>query len=858
MSLRGYFRSWGMLACACLGGGWPAFAETPPAPTMPTSMELTMQVRQSLSLGTAYLKGLAEKQEHGLVVAPFVEGTRKVASTETYTYTVKYREEKRTRQVPIYEYETYEEFVYVGRNQAEYDYVGANATDSARTLQKVKKQRVKGIKGYQEVHDTVLVRDDSGPIERSYTGTRYTYEKGNDRVVWPVGMLGYNGVALYALLQAGVAPDEEWLHGLARTLQVYVEAYGMPDTTMDLAGLVVGLCRLPTQDERLDALRTRLVSKLLAGQVNQGGASGLWGPVCQDVDLLAALMKEELRLNRELGEVKAEAAARPKSRLLADKVFNGEEERRELLAIFKNISVRAQKLEDITAGMTADPPFNFKPPADFPRILERVYLAPITVDFTKFQTGDLESTAWAVFALRVAKQHGWLPESVQRAKLGKREVLPAVPLSATWQRLLAALPRAYSPKDAYWTEGNACSVVTVFEQAVGIKSEERTEFPLRHTRRAVNDAYAFAIMRSLAEILGDMPAERLNRVLTDSTMQLNAAHLADFANDQRKGLSRQPWPYDMLLFLSGFDRDLGGVWSQRRDLYLQAAWLLIRQQAADGSWGDKQRYIHLASSARALSTEQYIDAKVRHGQGAQFNTDEFRAKFEADWYSRWAWPYFQVVGAPVYTSLAMTFLADSVRPPVCAWWQLLPGTAAPQMLDPGLQQLQRSQGVTLSYTQFPAAIPERALYLLPALVMTGNGVLSEGQKTLLEPLRPWLADDGLLVVETAATGDGRTFADSLTSALAAFEPGCKLGPIPTGRVMASEASLGDLKLLGIQTPGGRVLAVIMPVGPRNGDFAHTRTRAAAVLAAILRKRVPEYVLASDYAKVEVLSVTPSN
>ena len=65
----------------------------------------------------------------------------------------------------------------------------------------------------------------------------------------------------------------------AQRLADYLDAYGLPDRTWDLAWLTVAFANLPQTVELNKTLTERMVRKLLLGQVTEGPGAGLWGPV---------------------------------------------------------------------------------------------------------------------------------------------------------------------------------------------------------------------------------------------------------------------------------------------------------------------------------------------------------------------------------------------------------------------------------------------------------------------------------------------------------------------------------------------------------------------------------------------------
>ena len=199
-----------------------------------------------------------EEENTDRLIFPLIQRSR-VVSREPYEVTVRYRQVVVT--VPVYRnhYEEVEMIVPVREGS-----VTVMRQVTRRVL--VRREQV----GERRVER--LVADPDGPIERTHTRHRVTRGPGLD--VMTVGWLGNNSMALYALLEAGVTPDNApVINEMANSISSHLSTYGLPDDTYDLAWATAALSRYPGQFYRSDV--EALTARLLSGQCDIATQDGL-------------------------------------------------------------------------------------------------------------------------------------------------------------------------------------------------------------------------------------------------------------------------------------------------------------------------------------------------------------------------------------------------------------------------------------------------------------------------------------------------------------------------------------------------------------------------------------------------------
>jgi len=473
----------------------------------------------------------------------------------------------------------------------------------------VRRKVVKRIKvGERKVER--LVRDPDGDIVR--TVRRPVYGPGPDAPdIEPIGWTGNNAMALYALLEAGVTPAEHYaVERLADTLHNHLRGYGISDYTWDIAWAAAAFARYPGRD--YDTLLNQLLGRLLAGQSPSMKARGLWGPVCVNLDHLTRVLEEVAKVEAYAKEVAA-LAKRVKDKADPRRVKAAENLRdaREAMAyLFRRVTRNGLTFAKATKPSLIQNPNDFSDPglmvAGWPYNLYHETLA------------DLQSTALAVFALRVAHDHGKLPRTFSFPRLRSLKKTPLVRPIHTHPALIRTLTRLASAQKATtgWDEMIVWEPTTRFarlpESVMGLPIEVPKSVASRDT--PICDALAVAAMDDLMAILGPTYRAKHGPRVTAAREQLARAAEMTFAIP--RPLPRKPTT--LAQSCRGFDPVAGGTvepyhllcqWRlgaqpaggdpQRVETYTRMMKFLLSHQRPDGLWRSPDS-LHGASTPPAV------------------------------------------------------------------------------------------------------------------------------------------------------------------------------------------------------------------------------------------------------------------
>lgn len=229
--------------------------------------------------------------------------------------------------------------------------------------------------------------------------------------VYPHGMLGCNGMALYVFARAGLG-DHPAVRDLAQAMIDKMMAFGIPDYTFDIAWMSAGFSALG-RDSSYRLWADKLISRLIDGQIREkGDATGLWGPVCIHYAYVAKFFDIELVLRDELKKLEevlsgADAATlksmQPRRADLANALTD-------VVSALREATSQGKRLMDITNP--------WKPAEDtiFPGLPVYIYNRIIA---------DVDSTANAAFAIAEAERVGILPKETRRVNpRGKKLLAP--------------------------------------------------------------------------------------------------------------------------------------------------------------------------------------------------------------------------------------------------------------------------------------------------------------------------------------------------------------------------------------------------------------------------------------------------
>ena len=801
---------------------------------------ITLSTREAIAKAVNFLRERAKKNYHGLILPP--RGVRKIISTERIPYQVRYREEKYIRKIPIYKYEMVDAI----------GYRSGHSTATGRSIGKRKIRKIVGIKSYREEKATRLIRDPKGRVRRTHHRLKHTYEKGESKFIMQPGFLGHNAMALHILLKAGVPPDDPLLVKQVNALQAYVEAYGMPDATYDVAWLTAAFCAWPERTRLLVRLRRQLITKLCYGQVSTGRETGMWGPVSQDVTLLSLLAREELRVGNTITGLKAELKAKPKSRLLARRLAIAEAEKHRLLKFYRPLTCRAQRVTNVTAAFEVDPDPAAALPVGFVEFLDRMRVSPLQLDYIHDQTADMENTAWALLGLREAALNGSLPETVTRPVISRRIRLKPRSTRSVLRKAAAAIAQAYKRRLGGWDEANCHAVVTDFEKHLGLRLERRPTYYLYSAHYPINDAQAYSAFVSLSDALG-LGGMKPYRTLIQRSETLAAKHLeaifpkpAD-EEKERTGktkkkkkpvrFSLQSSPHDLLFYLAGVHRSYVKSHEPRRQLWFHTANELINQQRPDGSWGGGA-YRFMSTSAMELHFEKRMATLKQRHDAQKYDNPKYRATLRRQLRHHNTYLVYDSYRA-FATLFTIHYLASAVRPAICAHWQWQSDPPKLRTLIPALNALYKSTRIRLTTLELKGPIPHERLPYIPLIIINGTAQPPPAQKNFLRELREFLSADGILVLETPGTRAGWALFKHVEGEILRMFPTARKGTIPSDMFFPGRSKRSVPKLRGVLAATGEAMLVFLPLGKRNTSTLMTTRRASRALAQILRTQAPD-------------------
>lgn len=350
----------------------------------------------------------AEENSSGLMVPP--QETRKIEGYETK----KVPHSRQMVKEPVFEWRDVQQMV---PKRDEHGYVIGTELKTVRVPGKVT--------GFRDVER--LVPDPAGTemVDRKVP----IYAAGGP-ALWSKGTIGFNGIVLHVLVRSGLGVHEASAKQ-AEALETFLRETGLPDATFDLAWCVIGLCQMPASEARRD-LVLRLASKLIDGQIRDGAAAGLWGPVSIGAQQLAGLLEQYYRLDAEIAKMDAqlaEAKGPAAARLQAER-SKLNSQRNAIRSQMRDCASQGHRLTSITRSWNPDGQDNAK---DATRELAGLAYYPYNR-----QIGDLEDTALALTALAELKAQGQLPVSPRRVGKGGSAPTTASGIALAAKAVMAA------------------------------------------------------------------------------------------------------------------------------------------------------------------------------------------------------------------------------------------------------------------------------------------------------------------------------------------------------------------------------------------------------------------------------------
>lgn len=843
------------------------------APADPQLLDL--QVRESLAAAVASFDSLCKSDESGLAVAPARQRVRtgyergsNVVVTSRYRLQItryrdvprRYREvvdrySKKRVEVPVYEN------VYgdaIARTAA------GESVDRKEALQR--RKRVTGTKQVSvkmvetEVSDpngairrTRLVPDDAGPIVQGTT--RVLDEKGpiaytnqvpdpagnivvvytnqlpgkpiysGEHEVWSDGLLGQNALVLYALLECGVSSDSEVMRRLASQLTSRCETYGMPDTTWDLAWLTAALSNYAAKqvDPGIGKRAEALAGKLMNGQITDGPARGLWGPVSINTRLLKGMIEYELKLTDKINgrqgkPVAGRAAVDPKRHSIGDKPSRPAQQKKEepdllhsFQANYQFVTTQGREFERIQA------PFRIDPPMGQPDVT----LPGLPVDIYTWAMADLESTALAMFALAEAFEHGFLPAKTPRPTLKGTTgslVLPAESSDAVIARAVNAVCSLRN-EAGKWSDGRSKRKIDHFKGVFESITRDQASHALNTSFTSLSAVQANALLCCAARIVGRKALQsKHSEPMAAAKVDSESALRLFLENNSRESASYCVYPYDMFLAWTSCLEVSDVRIENDRDLWLRAASALVSLRQLAGNWGEGTSVVSSSSLREIGSALPTMNAQL------------------------------------VATAYSMIFLADRLRPPVAGYWSSAGTEPPPKTLSNAVKALTGKLTVPLTITRLgPKGAPSRP-DLLPVVVVDGLQPTSPWQGEGRHLLASYLRAGGTVVVQAAATPEGIAFLAESKKQL------CELVASSPGKLARNDALLqgipgaeSAIDVVGMTNGLPRAILLQVATEIKGGAGAVSQSSCNMVLTRLLTKKVDPDILRKDYASVASFS-----
>lgn len=524
------------------------------------------ELQAAVAAGLAYLKEQAEADDDAWVFPP----RRQTTVTGHREVEVRYRREMVEQ--PVYEYEEYE--VYQNVRQGD-------SVDAVTVRQKVKRRRpVKKI-GTREVER--LVRDPNGTIVRT---ERRAIRAPGGPDFWQGNKFGHNALSIYVRARLGATAEDPTVERAAEQLHAIFNTFGLPDLTWDLAWLTAAFSLLDGRDYQ-DMAR-RAAAKLADGQIRDGQAAGFWGPVSINRQLLAETMALHSQLSTEYLTAKEQAEKRGR--------------RTDEAAAEAALTA----LQEFNAGMSRITMLGQNPR----QVLGSVQLsddAHPSITVTAFPeyiynqiSADIESTAVALFALRVAATHGTLPqETVSPVGPNNRPLVRPEPIVTILNRAAQAIERAQQPNGA-WHECNMHQPVTFFDRQTTLAGipVNRRSFPALHSDiNLASVARGYGALIQTGHMLGfdRMGAYSRNFVAGDQVLRSAFQEVAAQAFTDHVG--GQVPPYDAFVFLA----ELPPIPYEEPppDIHGPALNYVLENQAENGSWLTYSKVSYFISTSYA-------------------------------------------------------------------------------------------------------------------------------------------------------------------------------------------------------------------------------------------------------------------
>ena len=764
-----------------------------------------VRIRGAISLGAAYL---LRQIDGDPFLALFVKPLRQGRVLEKNDVEVRYA--RKTRTVPVFEYENYTVVV------------------KDRYGEMVSQTRRRPVRKTGTREEEYLVLDPAGDVVRKEQRIR---SRSKDDFVggpqFPRGTLGQNGLVLYALFRAGVPADTGRLSEVVMDLVEHLHRFGLPDTTWDLAWLAAGLSAVPEPGERLIEIRRQIANKLLLGQIPDEPGKGLWGPFCLNPWMIAPMMRVERDLNKRFVDLQRELKANPEHKPTIRRMESLQKEREGFVMQYLGLDQTIHREE---RGQYARQWLNFGAEPNDPE--QSISVMPLPLLAAGELLGDLASTRLAIFGLWCLDQVGDLPErgSPPLDPSGRPLAAPRQ-TSTVLMDARSAVLSARNPQGEL-TEAHLYRTHDAFKNlefpGVPVPREYQPTLSSEATLGSLSDGYA-----ALALLQGF----RSGRVPPLPLGSLASAIQKRFPEILPQGSSRNSrvWvdSFSSLLSFAGMS-----VPGEDTRLTL-TAFLLAAQDAGAGYWGvDRGAPIHLTPKVLAdfitrtdkrwkdhiaMMNPNFLERLTEEQQAT-------RTSNQADYHG------LHIDNRIFLTSAALLFLHDAVIQPAAATWP--PGEVGrpgQEMISRVLDTMRRSQRSAAVLRSI--AVEEDFSNLspdLPILLLTGRDA-----KPIAPPaaanLTAYLDARGIVLAAAPANPAGRAFLEGVRDLVQEGVAESVRQSLPLGNTGVS--------LEALLRPDGSLALLLLPIGGAAADSTPPTdslpgpAAAMALLSEILQARL---------------------
>jgi hypothetical protein len=776
--------------------------------------------RASLMCASEYLFSNMGTNQMKLVVMP----NRSVVGYGGKKVEVRYS--KKMVEQPVFKdkYETYETF-----EMRE----GATSLDPMRRV-KVKRRRLVSREKVGTKMVEQLVRDPNGSIVKTHDSEAiHGYYLQH-------GVLGMNAMALLALYEAGVPESDERLQTLTEQIGLLITDYGLPDSTWDLAWLSAAFAYVQNDDFEEPVFKAAL-NKLLDGQITYGKARGMWGPICINMELLAAAMNVEAGLAVQLAAEKKKLAERPDSDSQQATVDEMESLQAAVFDMYEMISRHGHRYNSAIGGLK----FSMQNSIDY------LDTTATGLPFLIYEqsAADLDSTALAVYAIhKVLERRGDLPDEtihpsnpvpgrgqrMSRLRLSNREGPPLLPgerTSAIMARAANALATIQG-RDGTWSEAlvHELGVVPLVGAAAEVKSmPPETLLQVESRTTPLSTALGYNVMERIGQIVG------MSKFLSKFQRNLSAGYQAVQKDVERcftappsqvvpeRGTT-QPSQYWFALGRAHLSPTTGN--ETRRDVWSRLAWQAVMHQEKDGSWGGG-----LTTPLSPIAFE-LVHRRVKAVYDAKMAKQPADKRQPFPW-TRQHMTTYRVDARILSTCYAMLFLSEGVRPPQAGYLAKTPFDNPSLLVGKAVEFYGRKRG----YDQAPlrlATICKDSLSSASLCPVIIGSSADFGSPELLPALREAAARGATMVVEIAPDAD----ISEAETALTALIPDGKVAAIPaTEKFLEQYPSPQRPSLKGVVRADGGVAAVLLPwspKGPQGGAGRLSPMEAVGAVVAVLK------------------------